>query len=47
VSATRIEFEHQGEHLSQWAGICSIVAKFGMKPEILRRWVRRAETDEG
>jgi transposase len=37
--------EHQAEHQSQWAAICSIAAKFGM-PETLSRWVRRAETDE-
>ncbi len=45
--ATRMVFEHQAEHHSQWAAICSIAAKFGMTPETLRRWVRRAETDEG
>jgi transposase-like protein len=42
--ATRMVFEHQGEHDSQWAAICSIAGKFGMTPETLRRWVRRAET---
>ena len=45
--ATRMVFEHQAEHHSQWAAICSIATKFGMTPETLRRWVRRAETDEG
>jgi len=40
-------FEHQEDHHSQWAAICSIATKFGMTPETLRRWVRRAETDEG
>lgn len=40
-------FEHQAEHHSQWAAICSIATKFGMTPETLRRWVRTAETDEG
>jgi len=44
--ATRMVFEHQDEHHSQWAAICSIAAKFGMTPETLRRWVRRTETDE-
>jgi transposase-like protein len=40
-------FEHQAEHHSQWAAICSIATKFGVTPETLRRWVRTAETDEG
>lgn len=44
---TRMVFEHQGEHPSQCAAICSIATKFGMTPETLRRWVRRAETDGG
>jgi transposase len=40
-------FEHQDEHASQWAAICSIAHKFGMSSETLRKWVRRAETDDG
>jgi transposase-like protein len=40
-------FEHQDEHPSQWAAICSIAHKFGMSSETLRKWVRRAETDDG
>jgi transposase len=45
--AIRMVFEHQGEHPSQWAAICSIAQKFGVSAETLRKWVRRAETDEG
>ena len=45
--AVRLVFEHEREHPSQWAAITSISAKFGMTPETLRKWVRRAETDEG
>jgi transposase-like protein len=45
--AVRMVFEHQGEHPSQWAAICSIAAEFGISHETLRNWVRRAETDEG
>ena len=45
--AVRLVFEHQGEHPSQWAAICSIAAKFGMSSETLRKWVRTAETDDG
>jgi transposase len=40
-------FEHRDEHPSQWAAISSIAAKFGMTPETLRKWVRRAEVDGG
>jgi transposase len=45
--AVRMVLEHQDEHPSQWAAICSIAAKFGISHETLRNWVRRAETDEG
>jgi transposase len=45
--AVRMVFEHQGEHRSQWAAICSIAAKFGISHETLRNWVRRAEVDDG
>jgi transposase len=39
--------EHQGEHESQWAAISSIAGKMGCSPETLRKWVRRAECDQG
>ena len=45
--AVRLVFEHQDEHPSQWAAICSIAHKFGVSSETLRKWVRRAETDQG
>src|SRR5215211_3747456 len=45
--AVRMVFEHQDQHPSQWAAICSIAAKFGISHETLRNWVRRAETDDG
>ena len=45
--AVRMVFDHQDEHHSQLAAICSIADKFGMTHETLRRWVRQAETDEG
>lgn len=45
--AVRMVFEHQDEHPSQWAAICSIAGKFGMTAETLRQWVRRAEVDDG
>jgi transposase len=45
--AVRLVFEHQDEHPSQWAAICSIAHKFGVSSATLRKWVRRAETDDG
>jgi transposase len=45
--AVRMVFEHQGEHDSQWAAICSIANKFGVSHETLRKWVRKAEVDDG
>ncbi len=45
--AVRLVFEHQGEHASQWAALTSIASTIGCTPETLRKWVRRAETDQG
>jgi len=43
--AVRMVREHQREHESQWAAICSIAAKIGCTAETLRRWLRQAERD--
>jgi len=40
-------FEHQSDHDSQWAAIESIASKIGCTAETLRKWVRRAERDQG
>jgi len=45
--AVHLVLEHEREYPSQWAAITSIATKLGMTPETLRKWVRRAETDEG
>lgn len=45
--AVRMVFEHAPEYPSQFAAIRSIAAKVGCTTEVLRRWVRQAETDHG
>lgn len=45
--AVRMVMDHQADHASQWATICSIAAKIGCTPETLRKWVRRDERDRG
>jgi len=40
-------FDHRGEYPSEWAALRSLSEKFGMTPETLRHWVRRAEVDGG
>ena len=39
--------EHRKEYPSEWATVCSIAGKFGMTPETLRIWLRRAEVAGG
>ena len=45
--AVRLVFEHQEEYPSQWAAMESIAPKIGCTAETLRKWVRRAERDQG
>jgi transposase len=45
--AVRMVLEHEREHASQWAAICSIAGKVGCSPETLRNWIRQLERDEG
>ncbi len=45
--AVRMVSEHRMDYSSEWAAICSIAEKFGCSSETLRKWVRRAETDQG
>ena len=45
--AVRMVFEHQADYDSQWSALNSITAKIGCTAETLRKWVRRAEHDQG
>jgi transposase len=45
--AVRMVFEHEPNCESQWGKLASIAAKIGCTTETLRKWVRRAERDEG
>jgi transposase len=45
--AVRMVRDHESDHGSQWAAICSIAEKIGCTAETLRKWVRQVERDEG
>ncbi len=45
--AVRMVQEHAHEYPSQWAAIRSVAEKLACTTEVLRRWVRQAERDQG
>ncbi len=45
--AIRMVLEQTAEHGSRWAAVKSIASKIGCSPEVLRRWIQQAETDQG
>lgn len=45
--AVRLLFEHRGAYESKWSALTSIASKIGCTAETLRKWVRRAEQDQG
>jgi len=45
--AVRMVHEQEPAHSSRWATLVSIAQKIGCTPETLRKWVARAEIDDG
>ena len=45
--AVRMLHEQEPSYASRWAALTSIAEKIGCTPETLRKWVKRAEIDEG
>jgi len=39
--------DHEGEHSSRWATVCSVAAKIGCTGQTLNEWVKKAEVDSG
>lgn len=45
--AVRMVLEAEQHTSSRWEAICSVAEKLGPTPETVRKWVRRAEVDDG
>jgi len=45
--AVRMLHEQEPSYESRWAALTSIAGKIGCTPETLRKWVKRAEIDDG
>ena len=45
--AVRMVNDNRADYPSEWAGLTAISKLFGMSPETLRTWVRRAAVDTG
>lgn len=47
ASADLIVAEHEAEHPSRWATVCSIAANIGCSAHAQNEWVKKAEIDSG
>ena len=45
--AVRMVIDNRSDYPSEWAAMTAISSLFGMSPETLRTWVRRAQVDTG
>lgn len=45
--AVRMAIEHREDYKSEWATFVGVSKLFGMSPETLRSWVRKAQIDSG
>ena len=45
--AVRMLHEQEPFYASRWAALTSVAGKIGCTPETLRKWVQRAEIDDG
>jgi len=45
--AVRLVIEHEREHPSRWAAVCSVAAKIGCSAPTLHEWVKRSEVNSG
>jgi transposase len=47
AKAIRLAREHAADYESEWAAISAVAGRLGMSAETLRKWLRRAEAEQG